>query len=148
MWIGHLTGPCWTHGNWRWLCVFPPCRLFDQCSGSFDFYYVTRSLVSEYVCSFGFPRFSNCGLLSPLPSSLSFSLSLYLSIHIHMYFHHSGPIWSLLCKREIQCRVKLLAPNSPTWLLFSFYICCLFVCAVCSSALLLSLGVPLHCYNL
>ena len=66
-----------------------------------------------------------------LPSSPSFSPSLYLSIHIHMYFHHSGPIWSLLCKREIQCRVKLLAPNSPTWLLSSFYTCCSFVLHVC-----------------
>ena len=159
MWIGHFTGPCWTHGNWRWLCVFPPCRLFDQCPGSFDFYYVTRSLLSEHMGSFGFLRFSQLWsafpfvpfpfpLLFSLFPLLSFSPSLYLSIRIYVYCNHSGPIWSLLCTREIQCRVKLLAPNSyliTFQLLHMLFVClcCVFFCSLIilrsSSALLQSL---------
>lgn len=127
---------------------FPPADCLIDALDHLTFTMWREALCLSTCVVLAFQGFLNCGLLSPLPSSLSFSPSLYLSIHIHMYFHHSGPIWSLLCKREIQCRVKLLAPNSPTCLLFSFYICCLFVCAVCLSALLLSLGVPLHCYNL
>ena len=60
------------------------------------------SLESEHVCILAFQGFLNFVLLLPLPSSLSLSPSLSLPIYIHKYFHHSGPLWSLLCMREVQ----------------------------------------------
>lgn len=99
MCIGHLAGSRWTHGNWRWLCLFPFCCLFERCPEPFGFYHVARSWRWVFQPGFwacvhrvflAFEGFLSLGLLPPLPSSPSLSPSLFLSIPIHR-----TPIFSL-----------------------------------------------------